>query len=316
MLIGVAIGDAFGAGYEFKYKKLDKFRDNLDFTRYQTTDYHNKGGHIPGMYTDDTQMSIAIAEVLLNFDFITKQNLANAFLKCYKRDPIHGYSRNSKQLLEQSVSVDSFLEKSNIGSSSKLSNGAAMRSVPLGILPKVNDVVNAAIINAETTHNNSKGKASSATIALLSHYSLYHGDISRFKTQGIHMVREIDIETAQHLVKIENAIKSRNQQDSKLLFGVEYETEGLPCNGMLTVGVVYYLLNKFQKPDRILKEAICMGGDTDSTAAITLGINLINNKLTDLPKFLFNDLINHDFGSDYILNLGEQLEKKYFDLKI
>ncbi len=58
MLLELAIGDAYGAGFEY----ADEMIACNDLSRYLKHPRHNIQ---PGCYTDDTQMSIAIAETLV-----------------------------------------------------------------------------------------------------------------------------------------------------------------------------------------------------------------------------------------------------------
>jgi ADP-ribosylglycohydrolase len=59
MLLELAIGDAYGAGFEYASEMM-KYND---LSRYVQHPRHL--GTRPGMYTDDTQMSLAIAEMAL-----------------------------------------------------------------------------------------------------------------------------------------------------------------------------------------------------------------------------------------------------------
>ena len=63
--------------------------------------------------TDDTQMSVAIAEYLLEMDCFTSEtialNLANHWVDAYKRDPRNAYSRRFQQLLDQVKSGEGLL---------------------------------------------------------------------------------------------------------------------------------------------------------------------------------------------------------------
>ena len=70
-----------------------------------------------------------------------------------------------------------------------------MRSVPIGILPDLETVVEYAKINAKLTHNTTKGITSSITIALTSHYLLYQKE---FHGVG----KEIDNETFGYIFRI------------------------------------------------------------------------------------------------------------------
>ncbi|GAB4543754.1 MAG: hypothetical protein Tsb0014_37610 [Pleurocapsa sp.] len=60
MLLELAIADAYGAGFEYARNTFVTEHNNL-INYVQHPRHHIK----PGCYTDDTQMSIAIAETLI-----------------------------------------------------------------------------------------------------------------------------------------------------------------------------------------------------------------------------------------------------------
>ncbi len=59
MLLELAIGDAYGAGFEY----ADEMISENTLTHYVQ---HPRHQIRPGCYTDDTQMSLAIAETLVS----------------------------------------------------------------------------------------------------------------------------------------------------------------------------------------------------------------------------------------------------------
>ena len=61
MLLELAVGDAYGAGFEYVNKQLITQFNNLG--RYVK---HPRHSTRPGNYTDDTQMTLAIAEAILS----------------------------------------------------------------------------------------------------------------------------------------------------------------------------------------------------------------------------------------------------------
>ena len=74
MLYEIAIADAYGAGFEFSPPDDARPNDGLC--------YHRNAKHPslrPGAYTDDTQMSIAVAECLLA-DCLEVSDFAAAFV--------------------------------------------------------------------------------------------------------------------------------------------------------------------------------------------------------------------------------------------
>lgn len=85
MLLELAIGDAYGAGFEY----ADEMLLENDLSHYVQHPRHNIK---PGCYTDDTQMSIAIAETIISQAPWTPELLANNFVKAFKRDSREGYA--------------------------------------------------------------------------------------------------------------------------------------------------------------------------------------------------------------------------------
>jgi ADP-ribosyl-[dinitrogen reductase] hydrolase len=312
MLLGIAIGDAYGAGYEFRYPDLKDYQ-NISLEKYVKSAFPDFN-HLPGMYTDDTQMSIAVAELLAGDKEFNKENLADKFFECYARDKIKGiYAKGFQAFLDSIASGKEFLEKINPVS---IKNGAAMRAVPIGLIYDIDEVVEYATINASLTHNTSKGAASSVAVALMSHLHFYAGfnsynddDLNKalIKHAIIRKVEKIDKETGAYMMNI----LYMNKLDPLLLLGAKHFTKGVPCDGMRTIGAVFYLLNNFRNPKDILTKSIKLGGDTDSVASISLGINMMRGSINDLPEFLYTDLTNHEYGRDYLLSLGSRLEAKF-----
>jgi ADP-ribosylglycohydrolase len=308
MHIKIAIGDAFGAGNEFRYPKLSKYQD-LTLDKYIKSAYPDSD-HFAGMYTDDTQMSIGVTELLLSDKEFNKENLATSFVECYKRDPIVGYAEHFQKFLDSINSGSEFIEKIKPTS---IRNGAAMRAVPIGAIYDQDKVIEYATINAQLTHDTPKGIASSVTVALMSHfafqedYSFNSVIVPTMKYVILPVIKNIDLETFQYL----HDVVDMKKFDPELLFGKKHATKGVPCDGMRTVGAVTYILSNFYKSEDILLESVKLGGDTDSVASIALGIGSMHDSVDNLPKFLYDDLTNHKYGRDYLLGLDDKLAKKF-----
>ncbi len=299
MLVGIGIGDAFGAGYEMK-SRADILK-HFNFNRYSRKNESKKG-----KYTDDTQMSIAVIELLLSKDKFTKENLAQKFVEVYHRDPHSGYSTATKKALSDSINGKDFLKKVNGNS---IRNGACMRSAPIGLLPNIQDVIKYSTINAESTHNTPKGITSSVCISAASHYFYYNlGKPEKIFDFCIDVCKGLDKESLEYF----DEVKNMKYFDPKILFGKDNEKFGVPCDGMKTAGAVLYLLSKFSESStQTLKESILLGGDVDSVASIALGIVAINQGLKVIPTSLLYGLENGKYGRDYLIDLGKQLSLKY-----
>jgi ADP-ribosylglycohydrolase/8-oxo-dGTP pyrophosphatase MutT (NUDIX family) len=299
LLLGTAFGDAFGVAFEGQNRRKVHERFQLDH-------YTRKRNKKSGKYTDDTQMSIAIAELLLAGEEFSIINLASKFLEVYRRNPHSGYGSSVREGLKRARNAEEFLR---IIPGNKPGNGACMRAAPIGVLPRIEEVIKYAKLNAEITHNVPSAIASSVCVAAASHY-FYHnlGKPEKVFDYCIKACKDIDEESIDYF----KTVRDMKKLDPALLFGEEKEFYGVPVNGMRTAGAVLYIISRFYKdPAETLKEAILLGGDTDSTGSICLGIVAMRTGINKLPFFLFRDLENRGYGRDYLIELGEELNDKY-----
>lgn len=307
VLTAIAIGDAFGAGYEMIPRI--QIPEVFDFTGYRQ---NTKISTVPpGHYTDDTQMSLAIAELLVEGEGITRKNLANRFVRNFKRDPVNGYARNFQKFLSEVQSGEEFLEKIRPDS---IKNGALMRSIPLGISESIPVVVKNAKTNSEVTHNTTIGFISSAVTGLLARY-FFHGFFDG-KNQA-EVIERLSIQLLLHesdeakvfsryIESISRIKNLENPEERTILFGEGNEDFGVRCHGMYTFGAILYIvMNYHDNITEALKQSIFLGGDTDSVA-ISIGIIASRTGIDDLPKFLLRDLQGGPYGKDYIANLGRK----------
>jgi len=306
MLLGIAIGDAFGAGYEFLKGGREKVREVFDETKYRQ--HPSKSfRHRLGCYTDDTQMSIAVAELLLSSKEFIHFNLAYKFVECYKRDPAIGYAQGFQKFLDSVSSGSEFLSGIKPNSNK---NGAAMRAVPLGLFKNPDDVFNNAMINAELTHNTLEGLMSSVTIALASHYFVH--DLGEPPDLLNFIMPYINCPFSKQLSYFKD-VQNMVGLDMRVLVGKNHENKGVPCDAVKTAGAVLYILNNYSdNPWQALKQSVLLGGDTDSVASISLGIIASKYGLDNLPPFLLEDLTNGEYGKDYLKELGGKLHEKFF----
>lgn len=288
----IAIGDAYCASCEYVEKDHFIIKETLKFKRYLK---HPKHNNVPGAVTDDTQMSLANAEVLLGDDW-SELGFANGWVKAFKRDPINGYSRKFQKFLEDISSGEDFLEKI-IRESNK--NGGAMRSIPFGVLSTPEQVINIAHRQAAITHNLPGGIFGSLAIALMAHYIWYDlGHINREEMGSF--LREY----------LKPLISSR--QDFAHAFAKPWEgrVKG-PEVGFVTAIAVFELLISCKSLKQVLRQTIEWGGDTDSVAALGLGLGCSFME-DNLPDFMHYAVApNTKYDSNFLIDLGEKLEHKF-----
>lgn len=239
MLQHIAIGDAYGAGFEFSAReKIDRWNT---LERYIGHDLGIPAGH----YTDDTQMSIAVAEVLLNETVAaaTAADFAAAFVRCYRRDPRPGYSKGLQALLDECA--DGAELQRRIQTNSRR-NGAAMRSVPLALIEDKATLVRVAAEQARVTHCTPEAQLSSVVVALMGHLLLY-GDLR------LHQLRDA--------IRQETGFELRDDWRGEVA-----------CDAIDTLHAVHTALVRHRDPASLLRACVDWGGDVDSVAAVALGL--------------------------------------------
>lgn len=276
MLLEIAIGDAYGAGFEFVSDETIKEEHNL--TKY----YASRIDDLKvGQYTDDTQMTLAISELMISQKVWTKELVTKHFLEAFNRDRRCGYAKGFYKFLTEVSDEYEFLEKINPES---VRNGAAMRSVPLSLIKDITELKNKAKLQASVTHNTYEGIISSQAVALIGNFFLYQNG------------------------KKEN-IKNYLYEELFEMFK-DNKTDRVPCDAIETIDAVVTVLVVSNSFSEIIDKSVRLGGDTDSVASIACGLATLTDQYTkDLPEFLYTDLENETYGREYIINLDKELLK-------
>lgn len=275
MLIELAIGDAYGAGFEYANRQLIRQFNTLE--RYHQHPRHS--GIHPGMYTDDTQMTLAIAELMVEGAAWTPHNLAHKFVECFKRDVREGYASSFYGFLMQISDGNEFLAKIRPDSDK---SGAAMRATPLGIYPTINEVVERCTIQAAVTHNTPDGIHAACAAALLAHYCLYN--LGALRDAGKFIEAHVPGKWADEW---------RGQVGSK---------------GWMSVKAAISVVQQHTSLSAMLKASVAYSGDVDTVATIALGAASCSPQVAqDLPQPLPDNLENGTYGRDYLQNLNASL---------
>jgi ADP-ribosylglycohydrolase len=280
MLLEIAIGDAYGAGFEFSPKEVILKHNNL-----QQYHPHQKYTSLkPGSYTDDTQMSLAITELLLDKKEWTPYTIASKFLEVFKRDPREGYASGFFALLNNCRTPKEFIDRI-VPFSEK--NGAAMRASPIGFLPNISDVIKYSKLQAQLTHNTAIGIDSAIASSLISYY-FFHS-IGNKQELGRFIERLVpSILWSQPWVGI-------------------VETKGDQA-----VHAAITIIQNSHSLSEILLKSVDLGGDVDTVAAIAMaGASCSKEIEKDIPWGLIENLENNTYGRDYLLKLDQKLFAKF-----
>jgi ADP-ribosylglycohydrolase len=288
MLVEIAIGDAYGRPFEFASREFIDSNNEMQ-------KYVNREGESfeYGIYTDDTQMSLALCECLISKGRkgSTHLDYYRKFKNAYVRDPRGGYSRRTRTSLE-SNSYREFLTTCH--SSGKTSNGSVMRTVPLGVLADIDVLKSEAIMHSSLTHCSHEAIDATILVSLVSHayfYGLYReGLYDWLKEIG---EGELYVRVMKHL-----------------------PTETLPCDALQTAALSISIVENMRSMRDMLSYAVGFSGDVDSVASISLGLASMRDEekkrweektSNDLPKFLYENLENDRFGISHLRKIDKKI---------
>jgi ADP-ribosylglycohydrolase len=274
MLLELAVGDAYGAGFEYAPKeRVRKHNTGVSYTE------HPKHDIRPGCYTDDTQMSIAIAEALVSGERWTPRLLAEHFVRAFHRDPRRGYASRFHAFLREVGDGEQFLERIHPHSSK---SGASMRAGPLGVLPTIGQVLDRCHVQAAVTHNTPDGIHAAQAAALVTHYFLY-------------------------ALGPKNRLGWFLQGQVPGSWAVPWEGKVGP-KGWMSVQAAVTAVMRNDRLSELLKDCINFTGDVDTVATIALAAASCSQEYAqDLPESLIAGLENGPYGRDYLRELDGRL---------
>ena len=285
MLLEIALADSYGIGFEFVPSEGDT-RPNNGRQYYQNPKYLDL---MPGCYTDDTQRSLANVCALIDGDPLSIWTYADAYVTTFQHDPRNGYSRRYQTFLESVKTADEFI--ATIDTSAE-SNGSIMGVLPLGYLPTAGQVRAAAAAQAMTTHAHTTVPYAQS-LALMAHYYIYRDNYADQYPDA----------------------QSFHRANMFWPNGKTYSIDRKSGPVKMTAHDTWCAVMGLQRYDNLLtmlRAAVDLRGDTDSVAALAVGLaSLSPNVENNLPKSLYDGLEGKPFGRDYLVTHENMLRKKF-----
>ncbi|MDX2010343.1 MAG: ADP-ribosylglycohydrolase family protein [Myxococcaceae bacterium] len=277
MLVEIALGDAYGAGFEYARPAIVARENTLAAFR-----AHPKQRIAAGTYTDDTQMCIAIAEAILSHRPFSRELIAECMVQAFKRDPREGYARGFYEVLLEVNDGSEFLARISPDSDK---SGAAMRAGPIGLFPRLQDVIERTTLQARLTHDTPDGVNAAVAAALAVHFCAYElgavSELGEFLTEYV---------PGQWSTPWQGKVGSK---------------------GWMSVRAAITALSRATSMSELLKDCIAFTGDVDTVAAIAMAAGSCCPGLEqDLPDHLYSTLENGEWGRDTLRELDRQLMEK------
>lgn len=156
-LEGLSVGDAFGERFFGPVRAIKARLESRDLP---------PG---PWHFTDDTEMSLAVVEVLALHGGIDADALAAAFGRRYRADPRRGYGRAVRDTLDSLAAGEPWQAAAArpFGGQGSMGNGGAMRAAPVGAFfaDDLAALVEHADRSAAITHAHAEGRAGAVAVA-------------------------------------------------------------------------------------------------------------------------------------------------------
>jgi ADP-ribosylglycohydrolase len=282
MLVELAIGDSYGAGFEMADEDFVEANNNLQYVNHRKNLSLVKTGH----YTDDTQMTLAIAEALLEDDPFTPLSIAERFVQCFHRDERRGYNGGFFKFLLDTKDGETFLE--NIRPDSEKS-GAAMRASPLGLLSDRREIKRLCDIQAALTHDTPAGHTSAYCAALMVYY--FKNEMGRPKADlGGWLADQCQV-----------------PQLEQPWAGPRVRSLGWHC-----VHAAIRAVTDENTLADVLRRSVAFTGDVDTVATIAMAAAVWSKDIEqNIPQHLYDNLENGKYGRDYLVELDKKLLEKY-----
>ncbi len=293
-LLGQAVGDALGAPYE-------GLTDDVIFEMGPANRIVRDPGRDVLRYTDDTQMTIGVAETLLELGEIDEDALVATFAANY--NPSRCYGPGARKILEAYNDGEDWRSLArSIFPGGSLGNGAAMRVAPIGLMfcDDLDMVAEQAARSAAPTHGHPIGVDGARLLAVAVALAALGGG-GPFDRKAFYgeLARYAETEEFQWQVSVARKLK---RTDSVLGFG-----NSLEAHRSVMTSIVIFAASPDDYPAAVAR-AIGQGGDVDTLAAMTGALAGARLGVEAVPPHLIEQLEDHHAqGRSHIEALADEL---------
>jgi ADP-ribosylglycohydrolase len=306
-LLGQAVGDAFGAPFEYNEEGPRMARLSLNEERYldACTDVGqlSRWARLPGLYTDDTQQALALLHAWrtvsepLDPDAVAARfteivgTMYDTWLPGTRAGVHRGTGKNFREVLKKKAPVDT------------AGLGAAMRIGPVStLLPDLHTLLPWTVLVSRATTTNPLGLASAALFAAHCHAEATgtaEGLIDRLlmwldspAASALALPREIWLD----LLRAIEVMDTLGEPDL-LEFAAETGYSSRPldnaADGFALTGVAWVLFhaNRSESFTEALEGVCSSGGDADTVAAMTGCLAGLRLGTRSIPTWMIDNLV-------------------------
>eukprot|EP01117_Protostelium_nocturnum_P003146 TRINITY_DN1408_c0_g2_i1.p1 TRINITY_DN1408_c0_g2~~TRINITY_DN1408_c0_g2_i1.p1 ORF type:complete len:369 (-),score=86.36 TRINITY_DN1408_c0_g2_i1:65-1171(-) len=320
-LLSAVIGDALGAATEGHYASqiIKEYPNGVkDYVQCAhmgvPTDPFRKG-----MYTDDSQTSLALASSLVECTGLNPLHAARSYADFYNTRPIRGYPNTAQMVLQHVLRrTTSILKTGTIAmKDGSYANGGAMRISPIGIAfrnatnDELKEAARMAILSSHVHPESIEG----AFIQARAISWLIKKDPEIFDPQEF--LRELEslceLEVMQNKFKVLRQLLTEVEEDPtitdySLLKRLTRESFQIRTSDALSCSF-WAFVRRFKNPEEALMGAISLGGDTDTIASLTGACLGALHGTSWIPMRWYSGLENEEKGRDFCVQTGSKLSQ-------
>jgi poly(ADP-ribose) glycohydrolase ARH3 len=292
-MVGSALGDAIGE-LAFRYRKKELLCAQLDrLEEFQ--------------YTDDSAMSIGLAESIIKKADLDQQDLGETFRKNYEREPWRGYASGPPtifSMVKQLGITYADAARALFGGAGSFGNGAAMRIVPVGLFfHKSPDLYQKACMSASVTHAHPVGMDGAAVQAKAVSLAARLDPSDEFPLK-IFIDTLIDFAITPEMEEKIILVQKLSNDDAPPSFASEQLGRSVDIHESLPFAIYSFLRNPKSFEDCLFC-ATLNGGDRDTLGAMACGISGAYLGIESIPLSWKQKLENRSYIEDLALKLLE-----------
>ncbi|MEM4247911.1 MAG: ADP-ribosylglycohydrolase family protein [Candidatus Nanoarchaeia archaeon] len=301
-IYGLAIGDALG--YPVEFFKNDEIK--IKYEEKGVTDFTRT----PALYSDDTQMSIAVANALISSANAQKLNDLEYVMTEVSKEFVNWYKSPENTRAPGNACLSGcFRLKNGIswresGNPNSKGCGSAMRTAPVGLV-YCNDMENlrkVALATAQATHRHPTALAGAVGTAYLVASALKDTNPECMADRLLDLTALISDEFAQKIMQVKKVLTLGPEKAFDVLGGGWVAEEAV-------AGALYCFLRNPRDYSNAVLTAVNFSGDRDSVACITGAISGSYNGISAIPKKWVNGIENSALLEDIAKKLCRNNER-------
>lgn len=219
-------------------------------------------------YTDDTHMTIAVVESLIQSRGFDGEHMAQTFIKNYEAEPWRGYGPGPPRVFRMMKSGEPWdSAASKIYRGGSFGNGSAMRVAPIGLLYSNNPAKlrEIAYKSSSITHSHELGKEGAALQAYAVALALNTPSDEEIDREAFLLKLQNFAQTQLYKEKIANTKELLGEQDRARVVAVL--GNGIEALNSVPTAIYCFLKQPKSYKDSVIY-AISLGGDTDTIASM------------------------------------------------